>query len=74
MIRDTRNGGIDSLLRGLVSAVVQRSDRFIGERLLNHLFEDTEKPLSGIDLAAMNIQRGRDHGLPGYNSYRYKGC
>ena len=44
--------------------------RFFVKGVRNHLFEN--KPGDGLDLIAINIQRGRDHGLPGYNDWRVK--
>ncbi|XP_063223065.1 uncharacterized protein LOC134531301 [Bacillus rossius redtenbacheri] len=64
-----RNGMLDELLRGLVAAPMESLDQFITSEVTNHLFE-SRAPYSGMDLAAINIQRGRDHGLAGYTAYR----
>ncbi|XP_047106680.1 uncharacterized protein LOC124775853 [Schistocerca piceifrons] len=63
-------GMIDDLIRGLAATPMETLDQFITNEVTNHLFEDRRMPYSGMDLAAINIQRGRDHGIPGYNQYR----
>lgn len=45
-------------------------DRHIADAVRNHLFQKADGPFTGLDLPAVNIQRGRDHGIQSYNSYR----
>jgi len=56
--------GIDSLLRGLASQTCQELDGHIVNDVRNFLFGPPGS--GGFDLAALNMQRGRDHGLPSY--------
>ena len=60
--------GIEPLLLGLLANESQQVDRELAVGLLDDLFERENS--HGLNLAALNIQRGRDHGLPGYNAYR----
>ena len=62
------NGGTDSILRGMVATPARLVDEFLNEDLTRRLFEtDTQ---SGMDLATLNMQRGRDHGLPPYTVWK----
>lgn len=60
--------GIDSLLRGLAWQRCQELDGQLVDGVRNFLFGPPGA--GGFDLASLNIQRGRDHGLPGYNQAR----
>lgn len=46
------------MIRGLVATPMEDLDRFITGEITNHLFEDRRVPHSGMDLPALNVQRG----------------
>ncbi len=55
--------GINSLLQGLIYQEAQELDHLVVDGLRNFLFP---AGTGGLDLPAVNMQRGRDVGLPGY--------
>lgn len=62
-------GSIDRLLLGFSNQPSQKRDEFMADELTNHLFQSANLPF-GMDLAAVNIQRGRDHGIAPYTAWR----
>ena len=68
LLHDPANGGIEPILRGLSVQRAQEVNPFIVDALRNMLFPP---PVDvGFDLAALNLQRARDHGIGGYNASR----
>lgn len=61
---------IDNVIRGLITQASQTVDRFVTIPLWLNLFKATKASVFGFDIVALNIQRGRDHGLPSYNTFR----
>ncbi|KAI4532969.1 hypothetical protein MG293_015988 [Ovis ammon polii] len=63
-------GGIDPILRGLMAtpAKLNRQNQIAVDEIRERLFEQVMR--IGLDLPALNMQRSRDHGLPGYNAWR----
>ncbi len=61
-------GGMEALLKGMSTQVQQDLDCKIIDDLRNFLFGPPGA--GGLDLAAINIQRGRERGLADYNTIR----
>ncbi len=60
-------GLVDDVLRGLAAQPAQEIDAKVVEDVRSFLFG---MGMVGLDLPALNIQRGRDHGIPDYNTLR----
>jgi len=63
-----QKGAIENQLRGLTRLLAPKFDNLFSPEITQFLFKG-EKPF-GMDLVALNLQRGRDHGLPGYSKWR----
>eukprot|EP00058_Branchiostoma_floridae_P023928 XP_002609418.1 hypothetical protein BRAFLDRAFT_86521 [Branchiostoma floridae] len=68
--RIVKESGIDPLVRGLIGSPAKLATprNVIHKELTQHLFGQPDHP--GLDIAAITIQRGRDHGIPFYNNWR----
>ena len=60
--------GVDTLLRGLCLQRCQELDEQVVDDVRNFLFGAPGS--GGLDLASLNLQRGRDHGLPSFAALR----
>ena len=60
--------GVEPLLRGMARQQARQIDNMVIDELRNFLFGPPGA--GGFDLASLNIQRGRDHGLASYYDMR----
>lgn len=63
------SNGIEEFVRGALMSRAQKIDLQVHDILRNFLFSNVQGE-EGLDLIALNLQRGRDHALPSYNRIR----
>ncbi|RZF46188.1 hypothetical protein LSTR_LSTR011542 [Laodelphax striatellus] len=63
-----KSSNLDALIRGLATQSSQSMDLQFSEAITNFLYRENQS--YGLDRLSLDIQRGRDHGLPGYNVFR----
>ncbi|XP_033991053.1 thyroid peroxidase-like [Trematomus bernacchii] len=68
--RIVKEGGIEPTLRGAIGtpASTASANMLLTEEVTERLIVLNNSQF--MDLASLNLQRGRDHGLPGYNDWR----
>ncbi|XP_071450013.1 salivary peroxidase/catechol oxidase-like [Hetaerina americana] len=59
---------LTSIFRGLTNQPSGGADMFVTEEITNKLMKSGQP--YGVDLTSIDIQRGRDHGVPSYNDMR----
>jgi peroxidase len=69
---DWMDGGLESIVRGMLVDPLMAVDRWFTTELTQHLFEtkNSLKQPFHFDLVSININRGRDHGIQGYTAFR----
>ncbi len=63
-------GGVDPVFKGMATQIEQELDCKMVDDVRNFLFGPPQAGLGGLDLASININRGRERGLPDFNTLR----